>query len=84
MFLAIGNESPEALAAFRDAFAVEMPILVDEGGKVQALYQQEMAFPTAAYPQQWLIGADGDIVYVNNELEVDGLIAALEAELPSP
>lgn len=41
-----------------------------------------MAFPTAAYPQEWLIGTDGVIAYYANEYEYGALTTAIEGELP--
>lgn len=64
-----------------DAFDVTLPVLLDRDGSVTALYQQTMAFPTGAYPQEWLIGADGVIAYYANRFEVDALREVIEAEL---
>lgn len=64
-----------------DAFDVTLPVLLDRDGSVTALYQQTMAFPTGAYPQEWLIGADGVIEYYANRFEVDALREVIEAEL---
>lgn len=57
-----------------------MPILVDVHG-VQQQYQQQMAFPTAAYPQDWIIGTDGTIQYYNNRYEYEMMIEVIEREL---
>jgi hypothetical protein len=40
-----------------------------------------MAFPSAAFPQDWVIGTDGTIVYGNNGFELDAMITAIEGEL---
>jgi hypothetical protein len=40
-----------------------------------------MAFPTGAFPQEWLIDEDGIIVYYGNEYEYDALVEVIEAEL---
>ena len=58
-----------------------LPILLDPGGATRKQYEMVNAFPTAAYPQQWLIGVDGTIVFFNNELEHEALTNAIEAEL---
>ena len=36
------------------------------------------AFPTAAYPQDWIVGPDGTILYVNNGFEPDEMRFVLE------
>jgi hypothetical protein len=58
-----------------------MPILRDPTGSVHILYQQEMPFPTGAYPQQWIVGVDGTIQYFNNRFEADAVIEVIEREL---
>lgn len=57
------------------------PVLLDENGSVIAQYSQQMAFPTGAYPQDWVIGRDGTIVYANNRFELAELINAVERAL---
>lgn len=52
-----------------------------DDGNLKETYDQESAFPTAAYPQDWIIGADGTIVYVNNRFEYDAMVEILEREL---
>ncbi len=75
------KEPVETLEAFRDSLGLEMPILVDATGSTQADYNQEMPFPTGAYPQQWIIGVDGSIQYFNNRFEADAVIEVIEREL---
>ncbi len=57
-----------------------MPILRDDQN-VQWEYHQQSAFPTAAYPQDWIIGVDGTIQYENNRYEYDAMIEVIEREL---
>ena len=66
---------------FAEQLDIGMPILWDEGGEVHARYPIEQAFPSAAFPQQWLIGTDGTIAYVANTLDHDALTTAIEREL---
>ena len=40
-----------------------------------------MAFPSAAYPQDWIIDINGQIVYVNNGFEVDSMQTIIENQL---
>lgn len=75
------REDEGTLRAWRDAFDIETPILIDRDGAVAALYQGTMAFPTGAYPQEWLVGTDGIIEYYANEYEYEALAAVIEAEL---
>ncbi len=58
-----------------------MPILLDAKNLVGTLYDQEMPFDTGAYPQEWIIGSDGKIAYVDNHFEYDAVIEILEREL---
>ena len=44
-------------------------------------YAQDSPFPSAAYPQDWVIGSDGTVVYMNNGFELDAMLAAIEAQL---
>lgn len=60
---------------------MSFPILLDEDGAVNAVYSQTMAFPTGAYPQDWVIGTDGVIVYANNRFELEELTTAIDREL---
>ena len=64
-----------------DLFDITLPVLLDIDRSVTADYEQTMAFPTGAYPQEWLIGTDGVIEYYSNELEYDELVTVIEAEL---
>ena len=75
------HDDGDAARDFAEQLGIEMPILWDEGGAVHALYPIEQAFPSAAYPQEWLIGTEGNIAYVANELDHDALIAVIEREL---
>jgi peroxiredoxin len=75
------RESAEEVREWAELFDIDIPLLLDADGAVSALYQGTMAFPTGAYPQEWLIGTDGVILHYANEFEVDVLIALIEAEL---
>ena len=75
------QEPSDTVESYVDNLGLTYPILLDEDGGVNATYQQTAAFPSAAYPQDWLIGTDGVIIYVNNGFEVDAIITAIEQEL---
>ncbi len=79
-FLAITDEGTATAEAFRDAYGLEMPLYAN-GGDVHRMYQQELPFATGAYPQQWIVGTDGRIVYMNNRLEIDSIHEVLDAQL---
>ena len=82
MVFGIGSEDSEsALLNFRDSFGLTYPILYDGNGQVHAQYNLQSAFPTAAYPQDWVIGTDGRVAYVNNGYEPDEIAAVVEQEL---
>ena len=67
--------------AFAEALGLTYPILYDEGGLVHEQYAMFSAFPSAAYPQDWVVGTDGRIVYANNIFEPDEIRAVIEREL---
>jgi len=71
------------LEVFRDALGLSFPILVDPGGVVHAQYAMSSAFMSSAYPQDWIVGIDGRIVYANNAYEPDEMRAVLDLELGS-
>ncbi len=66
---------------FVKQFNVPFPVLFDGTGKVQNLYSQEYAFSNTVYPQEWLIGVDGTVVYFSNEYNADTLGTLVEIEL---
>lgn len=79
---AIASREPEAtVQAFVDYYGVALPVLLDADGAVIDAYAMRLAFPDTIYPQQWLIGPGGEIVYANNGYEPDELVAAIEREL---
>jgi hypothetical protein len=41
----------------------------------------ELAFPSAAFPQDWIVGPDGRIIYENNGFEPDEMRYVLEQAL---
>lgn len=78
----IGAEDPlEALVAFEAQMGLSFPILFDEGGSVHAQYDVGPAATNTIYPQDWIIGVDGEVVYVSNSYDPVEMIAILEAEL---
>ena len=79
---AIATREPADLAErFRDEFGIELPILLDRDGAAFDAYQTTFAFPTGAYPQQFVVGVDGTIVYYGNTLQYETLVDVIEEEL---
>ena len=33
------------------------------------------------YPQDWVIGKDGRVIYMNNHFQLDAMVAAIESQL---
>ena len=82
MFYGIGSEDTlDDLIGFRDQFNIEFPILFDQGRTVMDQYNQQMAFPSTRYPQDWIIGADGRVKYVGNTYDPEQMAAILDEEL---
>lgn len=75
------REDEQTVATYAEQLGLTYPILLDRDGSVGEVYQQYMPFPTAAYPQDWIVDAEGRIVYVNNAFDLDALEAALERSL---
>lgn len=75
------RENPDQVRAWADALGLTFPILMDNDGAVDALYDLEFAFPTGAYPQDFVVGTDGRIVYASNEPDVEAIEAVVLSEL---
>ena len=68
----MGEQKPKLLS---------FPILIDEGGEVMGRYNQLAAFESTVFPQDWIVGKDGKVAYVNPGYELDEMTAILEEEL---
>lgn len=75
------HEPEDRVRPYVEALGVTFPVLLDETGEVDRLYDLEFAFPTGAYPQDFVVGTDGRIVYASNEPDVEAIEAAIRAEL---
>ena len=75
------SENAEVVRNYAESLGLTYPILLDVDGQVNRDYAQVMAFPTGAYPQDWVIGTDGVVVYANNRFELAELTAAVESQL---
>ena len=77
--LAIGpDDSVEDLRAMRDSLDLTLPVLHDEGGGVHTVYALDPAFTDVAYPQEYLLDRDGQVVYVSNTYEPEQLKAVID------
>ncbi len=83
MVWAIASEENNEGAArdFADALGLTMPVLYDAGGVVHADYVLESTVQSAAYPEEWIIGTDGTIVYRASTYDSSAVIATIEDEL---
>ena len=78
MVLGIASEDlEEDVQEYVEQLGVTFPVLMDTDGSVHAQYLQQSAFPSAAYPQDWVIGPDSKIVYRNNGYELDAILSVL-------
>ena len=75
------QDSHDDLVSFRDQMGLTFPVLHDPNGQVHEDYAQQHAFAQTIYPQDWIVGVDGTIVYVNNAYEVDAMRAILDDQL---
>lgn len=75
------NESAPRVREYTEALGLTFPILLDTDGAVDRLYSLEFAFPTGAYPQDFVVGTDGRIVYASNEPDVEAIEDAVVSEL---
>ncbi len=75
------REDAARVRAYAESLGLTFPILIDETGAVDRMYDLAFAFPTGAYPQDFVVGADGRIVYASNRPDVEAIEAAVEAEL---
>ena len=69
----------DAIEMFGEALDLNLPVLADNGNASHQ-YPLDQAFPSAAFPKQFVVGRDGTIIYVNNRYEYDSLKAVLESE----
>ena len=78
----IGSEDDlETLQRFRDQMGITFPILHDTGTVVLESYGQLRHQFGTRYPQDWIIGRDGHVVYFNDEFDHDAMVDVIESEL---
>lgn len=57
------------------------PVLFDQGGRVHGMFGRLSHDFGTVYPQDYVVGVDGTIRYVNAGYEPDEMTAVIEAEL---
>ncbi len=83
MVWAIASEERtiDDVVLFADALELTMPVLYDEGGVVHQDYVTQSEVPSAAYPEEWIVGTDGVIVYHAANYDHDAVVDVIEREL---
>ena len=75
------NQIESQVKDFVDQFDLSFPVLLDHDGSVAQQYRMQQAFPTAAYPQDWIIDSSGYIIYQNNGFEIDAMKTVLREQM---
>jgi peroxiredoxin len=79
IWLVASEDSAATLETFRQTRGITLPIIVDEGGQLHDRFRQVSAFEQTLYPQNWIVGVDGTIVYAANHYEPEAITAAVES-----
>ena len=74
-------ENEQSVRNYTESLGLTFPILMDQDGSVNRSYAQIMAFPTAAYPQDWVVNSEGVVVYANNRFELAEMTAVIDGQL---
>ncbi len=69
------------LVAFGEQMGITFPVLFDESGDVHSDYNPGKVPTNSVYPQDWIIGVDGTVVYVNTVYDPDEMHAVISTEL---
>ncbi len=75
------QDSLPVLQTFTKQMGLTFPVLHDENGDKKQMYNPGKTPTNSVYPQDWIVGVDGKIVYVNTEYEPDEMEQVLDAEL---
>ena len=74
-------EGAQQVQDYTEMLGVTFPILLDINGSVSRDYNLLFAFPTGAFPRDFVVGTDGRIVYANNEPDVEAMEQLIVDEL---
>ena len=77
----ISSGDPPAMAALWIALGLSFDLFPDPGKDVQQTYPMDLAFSNAEYPQEWVIDAEGAVIYAGNVLNPGALQATIERAL---
>lgn len=64
-----------------EGLGLTFPVLFDQGGVVHESYAMQTGFQGTVYPQDWIIGTDGKVAYVNSGYDNEAMAAVIEEEL---
>ena len=67
--------------SFTELMGLTYPVLHDEAGELLVVYDPGKPPTNSAYPQDYIVGVDGTVVYVNTKYEPDEMIDVIEEEL---
>ena len=71
-------DSEDQLNDFRDALGITFPILVDTNGEVDAAWAVTPEYDDTLYPQEYVVDAQGNIVFISNSYDPEALQAVLD------
>lgn len=77
IWLVASEDELANLESFRELRGITLPILVDPGGRTHEQFRQVSAFEQTLYPQNWVVGRDGTIVYAANHYEPEAIASAV-------
>jgi peroxiredoxin len=75
------GEAEGTVEDFVSELDIDLTVLLDATGEVHASYDLLSAFPTAAYPEEWLIDREGNVAFTANAYDRERLVAAIEGVL---
>lgn len=76
------QDTQENVELFTKQFGPTFPVLFDDQGVVfRTSYLMDTLFGTSLFPQLWVVGVDGTLVYSSNQHDLDALLEVLDAEL---
>ena len=80
IWLVAPMDDVDTLQSFVAVHGLDLPVLVDPGGVVHAQWQQTAAFDQVLFPQNWVVGPSGTIVYASNRYEPDALVQVVSEQ----